>query len=180
MITKLNSFVYLQLRGIEESGFDSENHYFKCMKDFGKVLDRLDKNENISEEGKEKFYHYLEKIGWDGVFEISRNINTMYKETGLHERIKQRSASSKELSEYGRRGAEALGYFLWTEEDGSRTPQLDTLDKIVGASIGKGYHSNKPSWDYVTTKFNEETGLDLSKDSLNYAHREYNKNRTEE
>jgi hypothetical protein len=97
---------------------------------------------------------------------ISRDLGV-----GIH------AQTPKERIKNGRKSAESKGNFLWLEEDGSRKPELDTLDRLVEESTGRGYYSNKPSWDYVKSEFYEETGLELSNPSLRMAHKTYNQNR---
>ena len=67
-----------------ESGFESPGHYLESMRDFDRVLDYLDRTENISEETKEKYHHYFDEIGMDGVFELARNTNELFKELGIN------------------------------------------------------------------------------------------------
>jgi hypothetical protein len=85
--------------------------------------------------------------------------------------------TSEELSEFARNGGLKGGLRGYWKDN---PKHLDTLDRIVGASIGKGKYITKPSWDYVHTNFNEETGLKMSKKALQCVQRRYNSNRDKE
>ena len=109
-------------KGIE-SEFESVGHYEESMRDFDRVLDYLDRTENISEERKELYHCSLDEIGMDGVFEVARNTNELFKELGINSyklqqveagRICGRNAyelgigvhgrTPEEMSEHGRKG----------------------------------------------------------------------------
>jgi len=66
--------------------------------------------------------------------------------------------TSEELSELGRIGAlasaKAQGKHVWSLEE-----KLD-IHNFREESIGKGFFSNKPCWDYTTSKMNEKYDKD--------------------
>ena len=120
-----------------ESGFESPGHYLESMRDFDRVLDYLDRTENISEETKEKYHHYFDEIGLDGVFELARNTNELFKELGINlYRLQQ--------IERGRKGNEAQGNYLWS------------LEEI--ADIGELKYGEGLTWKDTTSEMNEKYG----------------------
>ena len=123
-------------KGIE-SGFESIRHYEESMREFTRVLDYLDRAENISEETKEKYHHYFDEIGMDGVFELARNTNELFKELGINlYRLQQ--------IERGRKGNEAQGNYLWS------------LEEI--ADIGELKYGEGLTWKDTTSEMNEKYG----------------------
>ena len=121
-------------KGIE-SGFESIRHYEESMREFTRVLDYLDRAENISEETKEKYHHYFDEIGLDGVFELARNTNELFKELGINlYRLQQ--------IERGRKGNEAQGNYLWS------------LEEI--ADIGELKYGEGLTWNDTTSNMNEK------------------------
>jgi hypothetical protein len=123
-------------KGIE-SGFESIRHYEESMREFTRVLDYLDRAENISEETKEKYHHYFDEIGLDGVFELARNTNELFKELGINlYRLQQ--------IERGRKGNEAQGNYLWS------------LEEI--ADIGELKYGEGLTWKDTTSEMNEKYG----------------------
>ena len=138
-----------------ESGFESPGHYLESMRDFDRVLDYLDRTENISEETKEKYHHYFDEIGLDGVFELARNTNELFKELGINlYRLQQ--------IERGRKGNEAQGNYLWS------------LEEI--ADIGELKYGEGLTWNDTTSKMNEKYGGDWSTSKVRDAYR-YNKDK---
>ena len=120
-----------------ESGFESIRHYEESMREFTRVLDYLDRAENISEETKEKYHHYFDEIGLDGVFELARNTNELFKELGINlYRLQQ--------IERGRKGNEAQGNYLWS------------LEEI--ADIGELKYGEGLTWKDTTSEMNEKYG----------------------
>jgi hypothetical protein len=164
-----------------ESGFESIGHYEESMRDFDRVLDYLDRNENISEEGKEKFHHYLDEIGMDGVFELARNTNKLFKELGInsyrlqqveHGRIAYANSlanlTPEERSEHGRNGGrkgnEAQGNHMWSLEE------IVDIANFREESIGKGYRKNQPIWNDTTSKMNEKYDKDWTTNQVRLAY----------
>ena len=120
-----------------ESGFESVGHYEESMRDFDRVLDYLDRTENISEERKELYHCSLDEIGMDGVFELARNTNELFKELGINlYRLQQ--------IERGRKGNEAQGNYLWS------------LEEI--ADIGELKYGEGLTWKDTTSEMNEKYG----------------------
>ena len=127
-------------KGIE-SGFESIRHYEESMREFTRVLDYLDRAENISEETKEKYHHYFDEIGLDGVFELARNTNELFKELGINlYRLQQ--------IERGRKGNEAQGNYLWS------------LEEI--ADIGELKYGEGLTWKDTTSEMNEKYDKDFT------------------
>jgi len=62
----------------------------------------------------------------------------------------------------------AQGKRLWSLDE------LVSLHEIREESVGKGYRKNQPCWKYITEKFNERHGTDLTKRKLECAY-SYNK-----
>ena len=151
-------------KGIE-SGFESVGHYEESMRDFDRVLDYLDRTENISEETKEKYHHYFDEIGMDGVFELARNTNELFKELGINSyRLQQvehcrkiawiggrisrdlglgyHGLTPEEMSENSRKGVEARGHHLWS---------LEEIAEIGELKYGEGL-----TWKDTTSNMNEK------------------------
>jgi len=80
--------------------------------------------------------------------------------------------TAEEMSEHGRKGArksaEARGAHIWSLDE------LVSLHEIREESIGKGCEKTRPCMTYVTEKFNERHGTDLTKHVLRMAY-SYNK-----
>ena len=76
--------------------------------------------------------------------------------------------TAEERSEHSRRAAEARGDHIWSLDE------LVSLHEIREESIGEGRYKTKPCWTYVTEKFNERHGTDLTKHVLRMAY-SYNK-----
>ena len=141
-------------KGIE-SGFESIRHYEESMREFTRVLDYLDRAENISEETKEKYHHYFDEIGLDGVFELARNTNELFKELGINlYRLQQ--------IERGRKGNEAQGNYLWS------------LEEI--ADIGELKYGEGLTWKDTTSEMNEKYGENWPTSKVRDAYR-YNKDK---
>ena len=58
----------------------------------------------------------------------------------------------------------AQGKRLWSLDE------LVSLHEIREESVGKGYRKNQPCWNYITEKFNERHGTDLTKKALKIAY----------
>ena len=159
-----------------ESGFESVGHYEESMRDFDRVLDYLDRTENISEETKEKYHHYFDEIGLDGVFELARNTNELFKELGINSYRLQRVEGGRKGGLMGgrkggliggRKGAEARGQHVWSLEE-----KLD-IHKFREESFNHSskYRPNSPNWNYTTSKMNEKYGGDWSTSKVKHAYR---------
>ena len=165
-------------KGIE-SGFESVGHYEESMRDFDRVLDYLDRTENISEETKEKYHHYFDEIGLDGVFELARNTNELFKELGINSYrlqliecgrkggrkteelgvgIHGRTSEEKfeDRRKGGRASAKATGKHVWSLEE------IVDIHNFREDSIGKGRFKALPSLDYVRDKMNEKHDEDFT------------------
>jgi len=148
------------LTNTEALKFESNGHYEESMRDFTRVLDYLDRAENISEERKELYHRSLDEIGMDGVFELARNTNELFKELGIN-------SFRLQLVEHGRKsgmiggmigGRKGRGRGFWQTH-----PEL--LEDIAEFREESFNHSSKfspnsPSWDYVTAKMNEKYNED--------------------
>ena len=177
-------------KGIE-SGFESIRHYEESMREFTRVLDYLDRAENISEETKEKYHHYFDEIGMDGVFELARNTNELFKELGINSyklqqveagRITGRKTyelgigvhgrTKKQMIIDGRASAEARGQHVWSLEE-----KLD-IHKFREESFNHSskYRPNSPNWNYTTSKMNEKYGENWSTGQVRCAYH-YNKDK---
>ena len=150
-----------------ESGFESPGHYLESMRDFDRVLDYLDRTENISEERKELYHCSLDEIGMDGVFELARNTNELFKELGINSYRLQRVEGGRKGGLIGgrkggliggRKGAEARGQHVWSLEE-----KLD-IHKFREESFNHSskYRPNSPNWNYTTSKMNEKYGENWS------------------
>ena len=175
-----------------ESGFESPGHYLESMRDFDRVLDYLDRTENISEETKEKYHHYFDEIGLDGVFELARNTNELFKELGINsyrlQRVEGGLIGGRATVEThgdqmrnggliggligGRKGAEARGQHVWSLEE-----KLD-IHKFREESFNHSskYCPNSPNWNYTTSKMNEKYGENWSTGQVRCAYH-YNKDK---
>jgi len=164
-----------------ESGFESVGHYEESMRDFDRVLDYLDRTENISEETKEKYHHYFDEIGMDGVFELARNTNELFKELGINSYRLQRVEGGRKGGLIGgrkggliggRKGAEARGQHVWSLEE-----KLD-IHKFREESFNHSskYRPNSPNWNYTTSKMNEKYGENWSTGQVRCAYH-YNKDK---
>ena len=60
------------------------------------------------------------------------------------------------LVEASRKGNEAQGFHEWSLEE------IADIHNFREESIGKGYHKNQPSWDYITSNMNEKYDKDLT------------------
>jgi len=164
-----------------ESEFESVGHYEESMRDFDRVLDYLDRTENISEETKEKYHHYFDEIGMDGVFELARNTNELFKELGINSYRLQRVEGGRKGGLIGgrkggliggRKGAEARGQHVWSLEE-----KLD-IHKFREESFNHSskYRPNSPNWNYTTSKMNEKYGENWSTGQVRCAYH-YNKDK---
>ena len=81
--------------------------------------------------------------------------------------------TAKELSENSRKGALALGNHIWSLDE------LLSLHEIHKKSVGKGLKKTQPCMTYVTEKFNERHGTELTKMTLKSAYYQ-NKHRLSE
>ena len=161
-----------------ESGFESVGHYEESMRDFDRVLDYLDRTENISEERKELYHCSLDEIGMEGVFELARNTNELFKELGInsyrlqqveHCRNRMELLSDTERIELSRSGGlKSRGRGYWQ----THPELLEDIVKFREESIGKGHHTKKklPSMDYVTAKMNEKYGEDWTTGQVSKAY----------
>ena len=114
-----------------DGGFESIGHYEESMRDFTRVLDYLDRTENISEERKELYHHHLDEIGMDGVFELARNTNELFKELGIN-------SYRLQLIEQGRITYEqGIGIHAQTPEE-----RIELARKIY--ELGIGIHAQTP------------------------------------
>ena len=68
-----------------------------------------------------------------------------------------------------RKANEAQGNHVWSLEE------IVDIHNFREESIGRGYHKNRPSWDYVIAKMNEKYGEDFTTDQITLAYRR-NKN----
>ena len=150
-----------------DGGFESVAHYEESMRDFTRVLDYLDRAENISEERKELYHRSLDEIGMDGVFELARNTNELFKELGINSyrlqlvehgrkggliggRISRdlglgyHGLTPEEMSENSRKGVEARGHHLWS---------LEEIAEIGELKYGEGL-----TWNDTTSRMNEKYG----------------------
>ena len=145
------------------SGFESIGHYEESMRDFTRVLDYLDRAENISEERKELYHRSLDEIGMDGVFELARNTNELFKELGINSyKLQQIEFPNLKLSLPNRQNFQSL-------------EEIVDIANFREESIGKGRNlpgigKTRPSWDYVTSEMNEKHGKDWSKKQIREAY----------
>ena len=158
------------------SGFESIGHYEESMRDFTRVLDYLDRAENISEERKELYHRSLDEIGMDGVFELARNTNELFKELGINSyKLQQIEFSRKGASminpETGVRYVVEGGLACRGRGKFQRRELLEDIVKFREESIGKGRYSDKPSWDYIIAKLNEKYGEDWTTVQVEVAYR---------
>ena len=68
--------------------------------------------------------------------------------------------TAEERSENSRKAAEARGDHIWSLDE------LVSLHEIREESVGKGRKKTRPCWNYVTEKFNEQHGTELTKAAL--------------
>jgi len=160
-----------------DGGFESIGHYEDSMKDFTRVLDYLDRTENISEERKELYHHHLDEIGMDGVFELARNTNELFKELGINSYKLQQIEHGRENGHIGGRigGLKSrdlgLGYHGRSKEQmeldglkGSRKSNeaqgkhLWSLEEIV--EIGELKYGEGLTWKDTTSEMNEKYDKD--------------------
>jgi len=171
-----------------DGGFESIGHYEDSMKDFTRVLDYLDRTENISEERKELYHHHLDEIGMDGVFELARNTNELFKELGINSYKLQQiehgrkggliggrkggqityergigihGRTPEEMSEHGRKGG-LIGGRKANEAQGFH---LWSLEEI--AELGELKYEQGLTWKDTADEFNRRHGTDYTSDSLN-------------
>jgi len=159
------------------SGFESVGHYEESMKDFTRVLDYLDRAENISEERKELYHRSLDEIGMDGVFELARNTNELFKELGIN-------SYNLEKDELTQR----MGFSSWnayinlnTERvpeprSARKVPRTEAFLETIKGDIhnfreesfnhSSNYHPNSPNWDYVTSEMNKKYAYFFRKEQL--------------
>ena len=142
-------------KGIE-SGFESIRHYEESMREFTRVLDYLDRAENISEETKEKYHHYFDEIGLDGVFELAKNTNELFKELGINSYRLQRveggliggratvETHGDQMRNGGLKSNEAQGFHVFS------------LEEI--ADIGELKYGEGLTWKDTTSEMNEKYG----------------------
>ena len=139
-----------ELQRAIESGFESIGHYEESMRDFDRVLDYLDRAENISEERKELYHRSLDEIGMDGVFELARNTNKLFKELGINSYRLQR----EELSKNGRKSYElGVGVHAQTPEEMSKN------GRIGGRVRGRGFWQTHPELLEEICELKYEQGL---------------------
>ena len=142
-----------------DGGFESVGHYEESMRDFTRVLDYLDRAENISEERKELYHRSLDEIGMDGVFELARNTNELFKELGINSYRLQRIEHGRKVGLIGGRASvEARGFHVWSLEE-----KLD-IHKFREESFNHSskYRPNSPNWNYTTSKMNEKYDKDFT------------------
>ena len=158
--------VYKYPKGIE-SEFESVGHYEESMRDFDRVLDYLDRTENISEERKELYHCSLDEIGMDGVFELARNTNELFKELGInsyrlqqveHCRNRMELLSDTERIELSRSGGlKSRGRGYWQTH-----PEL--LEEICDL------RNEGLSWNDTTDEFNRRHGTEYNSKSLSMSY----------
>ena len=66
--------------------------------------------------------------------------------------------------EFCRKGLEAQGFHVWSLEE------IADIHNFREESIGKGYRKNQPSWDYVTSKMNENYDEDWTTNQVTRAY----------
>jgi hypothetical protein len=147
-----------ELQRAIESGFESLGHYLESLRDFDRVLDCLDRNENISEETKEKYHQYLDEIGIDGVFELAKNTNELFKELGINSYRLQRVESGRKGGRKG--GLNSRGRGFWQTHP-------ERLEDIFELKYGKGL-----TWKDTTAEMNEKYGEDWTTNQVTMAYRE--------
>ena len=161
-----------------DGGFESVGHYEESMRDFTRVLDYLDRAENISEERKELYHRSLDEIGMDGVFELARNTNELFKELGINSYRLQLVEHGRKGGliggliggrKGGRKGAEARGQHVWSLEE-----KLD-IHKFREESFNHSskYRPNSPNWNYTTSEMNEKYGENWSTNQVRMAYHNY-------
>ena len=189
-----------------ESGFESPGHYLESLRDFDRVLDCLDRNENISEETKEKYHQYLDEIGIDGVFELAKNTNELFKELGINSYRLQQVEHCRKIGLIGGRKGGLIGGRATVETHGDQmrngyanslgniTPKKHSENSRKGArasALARGFHiwsleeiaeigelkyGEGLTWNDTTSKMNEKYGGDWSTSKVRDAYR-YNKDK---
>jgi len=138
---------------------------------FGEQLNDLIEESRYSINGQTK---YKLGIGFHGLTaeEMSENGRKSGRKNyelglGIH------GQTAEERSESARKAAEAQGFHIWSLDE------LVSLHEIREESVGKGNKKTRPCMNYVTEKFNEQHGTDLTKTALNCAY-DRNKHRLSE